>query len=372
MPTDAGKGKDATSQKISLSVFKSVTWHERAGQALIWLIFIVYAVLTLVPFYFLFVRTFVSTSEMTELHLWLPPRREVDMNYTIGGMMEFNSLDLPRLKAEFGIPDSTYIKPSWTMGRVAEEFNIPESDLKAHLYPYVNYNGWIVLLGDPSFWQAFVRTIVVTILSLIGVNALSILTGLGVGGRRYRYQRIVFGIYLSSMVIPTFLILVPQYIVVQWLLHLIPNYTTKSSAARQIGQMLALVMLYIRGGPVSTLLFASFIDSVPRDLEDAAEMDGASRWQYLRHILLPILRVPLASLTVIRLPGFWNDFMGPFVYTDHNRSTLLPLINSFVGEYSTNFQVIYTGVFIATLPLLLIYILFRKQFIKGVMAGAIK
>ena len=80
----------------------------------------------------------------------------------------------------------------------------------------------------------------------------------------------------------------------------------------------------------------------------------------------------MASLTVIMLPLVWNQFLQPYVYLDPANTTLLPLIQSFTGQYTTNFQVTYTGVFVSIIPLLVVYILFRRWFIRGVMAGAVK
>ncbi len=84
------------------------------------------------------------------------------------------------------------------------------------------------------------------------------------------------------------------------------------------------------------------------------------------------MKVPIASLTVIVLRFFWNDFLQPFVYLDHKNTTLLPLIQSFTGQYTTNFQVVFTGVFVSIIPLVVVYISFRKWFVAGVMEGAIK
>ncbi len=72
------------------------------------------------------------------------------------------------------------------------------------------------------------------------------------------------------------------------------------------------------------------------------------------------------------LPTFWNQFLEPYVYLDAANTTILPLIQAFGGQYSTNFQIIYTGVFVLVVPLVLVYLVFRRLFIRSVLAGAIK
>ena len=120
------------------------------------------------------------------------------------------------------------------------------------------------------------------------------------------------------------------------------------------------------------MVYTAYISAIPKEMAEAAEIDGASTLQYLRYILLPLLKIPIASVTVISLPAMWNQFMGPYIYLDSNNTTLLPLIQSYTGTYTTNYQVSYTGIFVSVLPLVLIYILFRDWFIKGAMSGAVK
>jgi ABC-type glycerol-3-phosphate transport system permease component len=120
------------------------------------------------------------------------------------------------------------------------------------------------------------------------------------------------------------------------------------------------------------MIYTSAVSAIPRDLEESAMIDGASRWEYFIHILLPLLKVPIAVVIVVMLPTFWNQFLQPYVYLDASNTTLLPFIQQYTGQYTTNFQVIYTGVFISVLPLVVVYVVFRRWFISGVMSGAVK
>jgi ABC-type glycerol-3-phosphate transport system permease component len=167
------------------------------------------------------------------------------------------------------------------------------------------------------------------------------------------------------------LIILPQFIIVQWFLNLIPGYDTPGFT-RTAGQLLAIILLWIRGGALPAMLMTAAIEAIPAEIEEAAEIDGASPLQYFFHVLLPLMKVPMASLTVIFLPLIWNDFVHPFVYLDRSNTTILPLIQTYSGQYASNFQVIYTGVFLSILPLVIIYLLFRRWFVEGALAGAIK
>ncbi|MBZ0299970.1 MAG: carbohydrate ABC transporter permease [Anaerolineae bacterium] len=349
-----------------------VSRQMRISRILIITFFIAYTLITLFPIYALFIRSFVGTKHATDLWLTPPPLEEASMDYQWGSLSVFYNLDSEKAKADLGIPADAYIQSRWTLARIAKEYDIPEQKIKDYFTPYSVYSGWIVLFTDNKFWPALFRTILITGLSLFGLNILSIMTGFGLAGLRRRDQMFVFNLYLLSAVVPLMMILLPQYMIVQWLLNLIPGYGVSGSTIRNVSQIAAIVVLNIKGGALGTMIYTGFISTIPKELGEAAEIDGASILQYFRHIVLPLLKVPIATLTVMVLPSLWNEFMGPYIYLDANNTTLLPLIQSYTGTYTTNYQVSYTGIFVSIIPLIIIYILFRNWFIQGAMSGAIK
>jgi ABC-type glycerol-3-phosphate transport system permease component len=335
------------------------------------LFFIVYAVFTLFPFYGLFVRTFVGTKDSTELHLWLPPQEEANLEGEIGRLAVFYNLDLAKFKEDMGIPATELLPTRKSLREIGEMYDIPEERMKAYFAPFSRFNGWIVLFGSGEFLPAVGRTALITVISLLGMNILAVCTGYGLAGLGRKDQVLWYSLYLLRAVIPPMLIILPQFIIVQWFLNLIPNYETPGFT-RSTAQLLAIVSLWIRGGALPAMLMTTAIEAIPKEIEEAAEIDGANPLQYFVYVLLPLMKVPMASLTVIFLPLIWNDFVHPFVYLDRSNTTILPLIQTYSGQYASNFQVIYTGVFLSIVPLVLIYLLFRQWFIRGAMAGAIK
>jgi len=339
-------------------------------------IMIVYSVVTLFPFYALFIRSFVPTKESSELHLWLPEVQEVSVNQEIGNLAVFYNLDMKAFKIAMGIPETAYIPSRDKLVDVAEKYNLNIADIQQYFEGFYLYNGWNTLfrtsMNSQTFWRALIRTFVVTFFSLLLSIILSIMTGYGLAGLKRKDQMTVYNIYLLQMVIPIMLIILPQYQLFQWIYNLFPQYNVQGSAFRYSAQLIALILINIKGTALSTMIFTSAISGIPKDLEDSAMIDGASRIQYLRQILFPLLKVPIVSLVVIQLPAFYNQFLEPYVYLDPPNSTLLPFIQSAVGQFSTNFQVIYAGVFASVVPLVILYLVFRSYFVEGVMAGAIK
>lgn len=356
-----------TGKKASLGIGR----RKQLLRATALVVMVAYSLLTLFPFYALFVRSFVPTKESTDLHLWIPEAEDVRLDREVGNLSVFYDLDLKDMKEALGIPQTEFIMARTTLQEVAEQYDIPEENIEEYFAGFYTYNGWKTLLLSTDFWGAIGRTLTVTIVSLGLMIALSICTGYGLAGLKRKDQMLVYNIYLLQMVIPAMLILLPQYMMIQRILRLFPVYATKG-LSRQLFQLVGLVLINVKGTALSTMIFTSAISAVPKEMEDSAFIDGASPVQYVRYILLPLLKVPIVSLIVIQLPAFYNQFLEPYVYLDPDNSTLLPLIQTVAGQFSTNFQVIYSAIFASVIPLVIVYLLFRRFFVEGVMAGAVK
>jgi ABC-type glycerol-3-phosphate transport system permease component len=338
-------------------------------------VMVAYTAITLFPFYALIIRSFVPTKESADLHLWLPETEEVSMDAQVGNLSVFYNLDLRDLKDALGIPRTEFLMARTSLRQIAEQYDVPEQEIKDFFAGFYTYNGWTTLLTGElygtSFWGALLRTLIVTAVSLVLLIFLSILTGYGLAGLRHRYQMGVYNVYLLQMVIPAMLILLPQYMLIQWFYKLIPAYADEG-IVRTVLQLFSIVLINIKGTALSVMIFTAAIASIPQEIEDSAMIDGASSWQYIRHILIPLLKVPIVSLIVIMLPTIYNQFLEPYVYLDPKNSTLLPFTQSAVGQFSTNYQVIYSAIVASVVPIVLVYLIFRRFFVEGVMSGAVK
>jgi ABC-type glycerol-3-phosphate transport system permease component len=296
---------------------------------------------------------------------------EVSLEAEVGNLSVFYNLDLKEFKEDFGLPPTAYIQPRTKLKQISEEYDIPASEFEEYFALFGTFNGWIVLFKGGKIWPPLLRTLLVTVISVVGVNLLSICTGYALRGLRDKDQMIMYNLFLLQAVVPPMLIILPQFIIVQWLLGLVPGYA-EASFTRYAAQLMIIVLINVKGGALSTMIFTSSISAIPKELEESAEIDGASPPQYLLYVLLPLLKVPMAALTVVYLPLFWNLFLQPYVYLDTENATLLPFIQHFSGQNTTNFQAIYTTIFVSIVPLVLVYLMFRQWFIRGALAGAIK
>jgi len=201
--------------------------------------------------------------------------------------------------------------------------------------------------------------------------SLGIMTGYGLAGLRRKDQMFIYSLYLLQMVIPAMLIIIPQFLIVKTIMSLIPG-TDQPGTSRSISQIVSIVLINIKGGALTTLIFTTAITMIPREIEESAQIDGASRLQYLTHILLPLMKTAIATVMVIQLPAIWNQFLEGFVYLDPDNTTVLVLIREIGGQYAINYQMVYTGVLVSILPLLVVYLMFRRFFISGALAGSVK
>jgi len=370
--SDQASVANSTEHKTS---FLTMSRRKRLLRGFALAVMLIYTGLTLFPFYSLFVRSFVSTKDSAELHLWIPKADEVNMEAQIGNLSVFYDLDTNDLKEALGIPEKDFIMSRTTLRQLAEKYDIPEEKIRDYFAGFYTYNGWKTLLtGDlygTNFWETLARTILVTALSVLFGIILAIFTGYGLAGLRRRDQMLVYNLYLLQMVIPAMLILLPQFLMFQWFFKLFPGYENAGTMRYGL-QLSAIVLINIKGTALSTMIFTAAISGIPKELEESAVIDGASSWQYVRYVLLPLLKVPIVSLLVIMLPLVYNQFLEPYVYLDPANATLLPFVQSAVGQFSTNFQLIYSAIFASIIPLVLVYLMFRKWFVEGVMAGAIK
>jgi len=365
----------ALNPKSPKKPFLTVSRRKNLLRAFALTVMLIYTGLTLFPFYALLVRSFVSTKDSAEFHWWIPEADEVNMDAQVGNLSVFYKLDTKDLKEALGIPQTEFIMARTTLRQLSEKYDIPESEIRHFFSGFYTYNGWKTLLTTDlygtNFWKTLGRTLLVTIISVVLGIILSIFTGYGLAGLKRRDQMLVYNLYLLQMVIPAMLILLPQFMMFQWFFKLFPAY--KNAGLLRSGlQLSAIILINIKGTALSTMIFTAAISAIPKELKESAMIDGASSWQYIWHVLLPLLKVPMVSLIVIMLPLVYNQFLEPYVYLDPTNATLLPFVQSAVGQFSTNFQLIYSAILASIVPLVLVYLMFRKWFVAGVMSGAIK
>jgi len=136
----------------------------------------------------------------------------------------------------------------------------------------------------------------------------------------------------------------------------------------------ALILTYTASGmPMSVFLLSVFFRNLPRELEDAARMDGCTETQTFWRIMLPLVRPGLATVVIVNVVPWWNDFFFPLLFLTSDTWKTIPLgMQIFFGQHLVDWSLVFSGMVLASLPLLIIYLIMSRQFIAGLTAGAVK
>ena len=179
---------------------------------------------------------------------------------------------------------------------------------------------------------------------------------------RYRFpgRELIFYAFIGAMMIPPQAILIPMF---QFLrsLHLLNSLT-------------GLALSYVGGGVAFAIfLLRTFFLSLPGELGDSARIDGCNDFQVFWHIYLPLARPGMATVVIIQSLYTWNEFMfANTLITSPGKKTVQSAVFQAVGQYGTDYTALCSGLIIALIPVVLVYLALQRQFISGLTAGALK
>ncbi len=149
------------------------------------------------------------------------------------------------------------------------------------------------------------------------------------------------------------------------------------SMMRQFGlndTLTALVLVYVAQGlPMAIFILSEFIEQIPKDLRDAARCDGVPETRIFFEVVAPLLRPAIATVAVFTMVPVWNDLWFPLLLTSSDRTHTITLgVQQFLGQYTTDWNSVLSALSLAILPVVVIYIVFSRQLISGLTAGAVK
>jgi raffinose/stachyose/melibiose transport system permease protein len=206
----------------------------------------------------------------------------------------------------------------------------------------------------------FVNSVIVTGSALAISTFLAAMISYGLSRRERWLAMPLYTVFSGGLLVPVQMIILPLFVLL-----------------RQIGlfgTLFALILPYAALGlPLGVLILTPLVATMPRELADAARVDGAGEWQIFLRIVLPLLRPGLASVCILNGVWMWNEFFIPLVLSLKVDVQTMPVgIISFVGTYSTEWGLVFASVVMATAPVVIAYLAMSRQFISGLTAGAMK
>jgi raffinose/stachyose/melibiose transport system permease protein len=208
----------------------------------------------------------------------------------------------------------------------------------------------------------FRNSAIVTVAAVILVTALGAMAAFAFARRRYAFpgrEPLFLLVFLSIMFPPQIMLLALFQILVQYKLF---------------NTLTGLVLVYVATElPLTIYLLRAFFAQIPSELEEAARLDGCGDWSLFWRVMLPMALPAVATTVILNLIYFWNEFLYAVVFITRQQSRTLPLAIQFlVSDQYFDIGMLATGLMIATLPVLVLYLFLSEWFVKGMTAGAIK
>ncbi len=282
---------------------------------------------------------------------WLPRRRPSGGRLVIAGLLQ---LVLLAYAAVVVYPLLIMVVSS--LKTTGEIFQNP-LDLIPESIRLANYaEAW----NQANFATYFKNSVFVSVVSVVVILFFGSMAAYVLARFPFPGNRLIYLLFLAGFMIPIRLAIVPLFIMMRDL--------------RLLDTLWSLVCVYVAGGmPFTIFLLVNFFRHIPRDLEDAAVIDGAGPFQVYYQIMLPLVRPALATVGLFHFLNVWNDFFFPLIFIRSEELRTIPLgISTFFGEYSNDWALLFAGLSISIAPVIIVYLLTSKQFISGLTAGAIK
>ncbi len=213
---------------------------------------------------------------------------------------------------------------------------------------------------DAGIGKYFFNSVFITVVSVVTVLLFGSMAAYGLSRFHFKGQNTLLIIILSGLMLAPQVSLIPLY----KLLQAVGLYNTYG----------ALIIPYVAFQlPFAIFLMRSYFLSIPRELEEAAIIDGCNRWKVYWNIVIPMGKPIIASCALLTAMNVWNEFMFALVFIEDSSLRTIPVgLMNLRSQLNTNFGIQLAGLSISALPMIIAYIIFQKQFVRGISAGGVK
>lgn len=206
----------------------------------------------------------------------------------------------------------------------------------------------------------FKNSVIISTADVIGMVAISSLAGYAFARIRFPGQNLLLIVFLIGLTIPVAAIIIPLYVTMRDF-HLLDSYASV---------IVADISLAL---PIFIFIMRAFFKDLPRELDDAARVDGATEFQIFWQVMLPLARPGVMTVALLEFLWSWNDLLLPLVFlvTDDLRTLPVGML-FFQGRFTIDYGLMCAGVLILSLPVTILFIVFQRDFVKGLTSGALK
>ncbi|MFK4103348.1 carbohydrate ABC transporter permease [Streptomyces sp. NPDC019531] len=222
----------------------------------------------------------------------------------------------------------------------------------------IDLDGYRYVLGNAMFPRWFANSLIVASVAVVSNLLLGALGGYAFARMRFAGSRVLLGLMLATMAVPFQLTMIPTFLVMKWF-----------GLIDTLGALIVPSLVT----PFAVFLFRQFFLSLPREMEEAAWIDGCSRLRVLWSIVLPLARPALATVAVLTFLSTWNDLSWPLIAINHDtRYTLQLGLTTFQGQHHVHWSAVMAGNVITVLPVLVAFLLAQKTFVQSLTSSGLK
>ncbi|WP_068620911.1 carbohydrate ABC transporter permease [Paenibacillus tuaregi] len=278
------------------------------------------------------------------------------MNYSV------KRWNLPRIVAFLLLLGGACIVLVPLLWTVAVSLKTPAEVFKDNFFPKVwkwaNYANAVQAI---PFFTFLKNTLTILIPVLIGTVFSSAVSAYGFARFNFKGKRALFLVLLATMMLPSQVTMIPMFLMFKelgWVDTFLP----------------LIVPAFFGGGAFNIFLIRQFMRGIPKELDESAYVDGASRMQIFLRIMLPLSKPPLIAVAIFTFMGVWNDFQGPLIYLNSNEHYTLALgLSMFKGLYNVEWNMLMAATILIMLPVLITFFIAQKYFIEGIsISSAVK
>jgi multiple sugar transport system permease protein len=233
----------------------------------------------------------------------------------------------------------------------------PEIHWIPPVFSLVNYERLFANPATPIL-RWFMNSVYVATLVTVLILIIDALAAYAYARMKFPGRKIIFTLLLATLFLPGIMFLIPNFLTI-FRLGLLDRY--------------AGVIIPALAGVFGVFFLRQFFEALPRELEEAAEMDGATTLQTFFQIVLPLSKPALATLGVITFLGAWNDFLWPLlILSNRNMLTLPPGLRTLQGAYTSEYGLMMAGAVVVAIPVLIIYVLLQRYIVESVATSGLK
>ena len=227
-----------------------------------------------------------------------------------------------------------------------------------------NYQNYLDAANKMDLISSFANSMIITVFSVILLLLFSSMAAWLLVRDKTKKSKILFYVFTAGMIVPFQAVMIP---LVKWMSKI------ELGPIKMLGTRYGLIFMYIGFGvSMSIFLYHGFIKGIPEEVEEAATIDGCSKWQTYTKVVLPLLKPTTVTVAVLNSIWIWNDFLLPFLTLDKHVRTIPLAMNNFFGAFSKQWELAMAALVLSIIPIIIFYFFVQKHIIAGIVQGSIK